>query len=218
MLKRQFEDIALCTYVIMDHLAVLASRAKSSAELGSSGAVRAVFFGKGSFTSLVESRVHGYAYGTKSKLYVRDFGGGPLRDVWIGFGRDYEKVGGGGGGRVKAEETRRPRSSSRESADSGTSATGSLPWSGSKEERSASRKSAGRGVSPPTFLPSTFGLSTVGEWPMPKVPFPEATLLKSMFMCSPLLGGFHPVYTVRKKTLQVRGKNFFCHGGIPARG
>lgn len=62
-LKRQFEDIALCTYVIMDHLQALAARAKSSAELGGSGAVRAVFFGEGSFTTLVESRVHGYADG-----------------------------------------------------------------------------------------------------------------------------------------------------------
>lgn len=47
----------------VEHLAAPAARAKSAPELGGSDAIRSVFFGEGSFTTLVESRVHGYADG-----------------------------------------------------------------------------------------------------------------------------------------------------------
>ena len=62
-LTRSIEDLVWCSYVPVDHLAALAARAKSAPELGGSDAVRSVFFGEGSFTTLVESRVHGYADG-----------------------------------------------------------------------------------------------------------------------------------------------------------
>ena len=62
-LVRKLETLVWNTEVLMDHLASLSNRAKSSDQLGGADAVRAVFFGEGSFTTLVESRVHGYADG-----------------------------------------------------------------------------------------------------------------------------------------------------------
>ena len=62
-LVRKLETLVWNTEVLMDHLESLGNRAKSSDQLGGADAVRAVFFGEGSFTTLVESRVHGYADG-----------------------------------------------------------------------------------------------------------------------------------------------------------
>ncbi len=62
-LVRNLETLIWNTEVPVKHLETLNARAKSSDQLQGADAVRAVFFGEGSFTTLVESRVHGYADG-----------------------------------------------------------------------------------------------------------------------------------------------------------
>lgn len=49
--------------IVLDHLEALSKRVKSSPALETSDAIRAIFSGEGSFSTLVESRVHGYADG-----------------------------------------------------------------------------------------------------------------------------------------------------------
>ena len=62
-LTRELATVVWCGEVMVDHLEALSARAKNSREFGGTDAVRSVFFGEGSFTTLIESRVHGYADG-----------------------------------------------------------------------------------------------------------------------------------------------------------
>lgn len=87
-LVRRLENLVWNTEVMTDHIEALNLRAKSSDQLGGADAVRAVFFGEGSFTTLVESRVHGYADGDidpalddRNVAESRQLGGGNFNSV-----------------------------------------------------------------------------------------------------------------------------------------